>query len=388
MSSVPRFPFPRAGHLDPPPDYARLREDAPVAEVSAHAHGGKAWLLTRYDLVKKVLADNRFHLLVPHSVVDDPSLPQNPPRHTRLRRLAEKAFTPARIAALRPFLEITAGELIDAMTAQPAPADLMTSLAMPLPLAAIAGLFGMRYSEVDGLRAVADPLAGYTGSGRADAPANWLSLNAFICGLIETRNRQPGEDLITAMARAHDGAGDRFTQAELVSMGVTLVISGYAKIANTIATGVIRLLGAGDLSTLAHDRAGVRRAVEEILRMQPGNGIESQPRLATQDVTIGGVELPAGATLLVPVEAANRDPEVFPDPDTFDPARVAQAENLAFGHGEHRCLGEPLARLELEVVVEELANRVPKLRLAAPADQVPWRPVAQGEAPASVEVTW
>jgi cytochrome P450 len=385
MSSVPSFPFARPGHLDPPPDYARLRAGAPAAQVVTHEHLGRALLLTSYDMIKKVLADNRFHLPAASGVVDDPSLPQNPPRHTRLRRLAEKALTPARVAALRPFLERRAGELIDAMTGQPGsrdcPADLMTSLAMPLPLAAIAELFGMRPSEVDGLRAVADPLAGFTGKGRADAPAHWLSLDAYICGLIETRNRRPGDDLITALIRAYDGAGDRFTQAELVSMGVTLVISGYAKVAHTIATGAIRLLNAGDLSTLANDPAAVRRAVEEILRLQPGNGVEGLPRLSTQDVTIGGVEIPAGTLLLVPLEAANRDPRVFPDPDIFDPARVAEAENLAFGYGAHRCLGEALARLELEVVFEQLANRVPKLRLATSADQL-------GEAPARVEVLW
>lgn len=381
------FPLARPGHLDPPPDYARLRASGGAIEVN-HEHFGKALLLTTYDMIKKVLADNRFHLPAGNGVVDDPSLPQNPPRHTRLRRLAEKALTPARVGALRPFLERTAGELIDAMTGQPGPADLMTALAMPLPLAALAELFGMRPSEVDGLRAVADPLAGYTAKGRADAPAHWLSLDAYICGLIETRNRKPGDDLITAMVRAHDGAGDRFTQAELVSMGVTLVISGYAKAAHTIATGVIRLLSWGDLSTLAHDPIAVGRAAEEILRLQPGSGVEGLPRFSTQDVTIDGVQIPAGTTVLVPLEAANRDPAVFPEPDTFHPARVAELENLAFGYGAHRCLGEQLARLELEVVLEQLAQRVPKLRLTTPADQLAWRPVPLGHAPARVEVTW
>jgi cytochrome P450 len=374
MSSLPSFPFPRTGHLDPPPDYARLRAGAPVTEVCQNGQAGKAWLLTSYHLIKKVLADNRFHLPVPRSVVDDPSLSQNPPRHTRLRRLTEKAFTPARVAALRPFLEWTAAELIDAMTARPGPADLMTAVAMPLPIAAIAKLFGLRPSEVDGLRAVADPLAGFAGAGRADAPANWLSLNAYICGLIETRNRRPGEDLITALARAHDGAGDRFTQAELVSISVTLVTSGYAKVAHAIATGVIRLLSEGDLSTLAGGPKTVRRTVDEILRLHPGGSAEALPRLSTQDIALAGVDLPAGATLLLPLEAANRDPEVFPDPDTFDPNRAAGAEHLSFGRGEHRCLGEALARIELEVVFEQLAQRVPKLRLAGPAEalEVVW----------------
>src|SRR4029453_1061112 len=122
-----------------------------------------------------------------------------------------------------------------------------------------------------------------------------------------------------------------------------------------------------------------------ILRLQPGLSLEAAPRLSTQDITLGGIPIPAGATLLVPLEAANRDPAVFPDPDRFHPSR-APAENLTFGYGVHRCLGEPLARLELEVAFEQLANRVPKLRLATPAEQVPWRPIPQGSGPARVEV--
>ncbi|HZM77217.1 MAG TPA: cytochrome P450 [Candidatus Limnocylindrales bacterium] len=380
------FPFSRPGNLDPPPEYARLRASAPVTRVAIHGREGTAWLLTGYQMIKDVLADRRFLLPSSSGVVDDPSLPQNPPRHTRLRRLAEKAFTPARAAALRPFLERTAGELIDAMTDRPGPADLMAALAMPLPIAAIAELFGVRPSEVDGLRAAADPLIGF--AGRADEPASWLNLDAYISGLIETRGREPGDDLITALTRVHDGAGDRFTQAELVSMGVTLVFLGYPKVAHTIATGVIRLLSRGDLSGMANDTTRVRRAVEEILRLQPGSSIEGLPRLSTQDMSLAGVDIPAGASLIVSLEAANRDPAVFPDPDRFDPSRGPDAENLAFGYGVHRCLGEPLARLELEVVFEQLAARVPKLRLATPAEQLPWRPVPGGEAPARVEVDW
>jgi cytochrome P450 len=377
--SVPSFPFTRTAHLDPPPEYARLRADAPVAEVAAQGREGTAWLLTGYKMIKKVLADSRFHLPLSPGVVDDPSLPQNPPRHTRLRRLAEKAFTPARAAALRPFLERTAGELIDAMTDRPGPADLMAALAMPLPIAATAELFGVGPSEVDGLRAAADPLIG------AADPGSWLNLDAYISGLIEIRGRRPGDDLITALIRVHDGAGDRFTHAEMVSMGVTLIFLGYPKVAHTIATGVIRLLSGGDLSAMANDPPRVRRAVEEILRLQPGCGMESLPRLSTQDLTLGGVEIPVGATIFAPLEAANRDPAVFADPDRFDPSRDSE-ENLSFGYGVHRCLGEPLARLELEVVFEQLANRVPKLRLAAPAEQVPWR--SRPGLPARVEVDW
>lgn len=386
-SSLPSFPFAREVHLDPPPDYARLRAGAPIARVATHERPGTAWLLTRYQMIKNVLADSRFHLSATAGVVDDPSLPQNPPRHTRLRRLAEKAFTPARAAALKPFLERTAAELIDAMIGRPGPVDLMAALATPLSIAAIAELFGMAPSEVDGLRAAADPLIGFTG-GRVDAPASWLNLDAYISGLIETRGRKPGDDLITALIRAHDGAGDRFSQAELVSMGVTIVFLGYPKAAHAIATGVIRLLSWGDLSTMANDPVRVSRAVEEILRLQPGSALEGLPRLSTQDMNLGGVQIPAGATLIVALEAANRDPAVFPDPDRFDPTRVPDAEHLAFGYGVHRCLGEPLARLELEVAFEQLANRVPKLRLAVPAEQIPWRRGSQGEGPARVEVDW
>lgn len=399
MSSLPSFPFARPDNLDPPREYARLRASAPVTKVTTPYHGTPvkwagtvreetAWLLTGYPLIKKVLADSRLSIPVPRGVVDDPSLPQNPPRHTRLRRLAEKAFTRERAAALRPFIERTAGELIEAMTAGPGPADLMAALAMPLPIAAIAELFGVRGSEVDGLRALADALVGYTGPAGTDAPASWLNLNAYLSGLIETRTRRPGEDLITALIRAHDGAGDRFTQAELVGMGVTLVVAGYPKVAHTIAVGAVRLLSAGDLGAIANDPGRVTRAVEEILRLQPESSIEGMPRLSTQDMTLEGAEIPAGSMLIVPLEAANRDPAVFPDPDQFDPERDAGAENLAFGYGVHRCLGEPLARLELQVVFEQLASRVPKLRLATPAGQMPWRTIASGAGPARVEVDW
>jgi cytochrome P450 len=377
-------PFLPEVHADPYPLYRRLRAEDPV-----HAGGPGLWLLTRYADVAAVLRDPRmsrdprsstqFRLVRGASAGADPwqdeapsMLFVDPPDHTRLRTLVNKAFTPPAIARLRARVEELVAELLDRV-AEVGEMDVVDQLAYPLPVTVICELFGVPPGDRARFRAwsgalvhLLDPVLAEDVMQRAlEARAG---LRGYLRELIAGRRADPGDDLLGALVAAED-AGHRLSEPELVSMCVLLLVAGHETTVNLIANGTLALLrNPGELARLAADPALAPSAVEELLRYD--SPVQLTSRHALTDLEIGGRRVREGETVIAAIGAANRDPAQFPDPDRLDLGR-APNRHVAFGGGIHFCLGAPLARMEAQAALTALLRRFPGL---APGTSPPaWR---------------
>ncbi|PZG56030.1 hypothetical protein C1I98_02350 [Spongiactinospora gelatinilytica] len=395
-AGCPVLPFGRPDPLLPPPDYARLRADASVTRVLA-PDGRPAWLVTSYDAVGTVLADDRFGL-APPGVPDTggDTLFQDGPAHLRLRRLVSKAFSPRALAGLRPRAEEVAAERVAALAAAGPPADLAADLAAPLSITMIGEVLGIAIGERDRFQRLADAAASvdFLFAGEDDdaqqamaaAARAWGALGGYAAELIAAKRERPGDDLLSSLIVVRDGDDGRLSDSELIAMVTTLVGAGYMSARNAITTGVLRLLCDGDRPLTAVAAAGrVDDTVEELLRLQSGRTGEPFPRYAHADVDLAGVTIGAGDLVLIRLEAANRDPARFAAPDRFEPGRRS---SLAFGHGPHYCLGAPLARVEIAAALTALAEGLPGLRLAVPPERIEWAGNATDAGPARLPVIW
>jgi cytochrome P450 len=367
-------------YRDPLGFFASLRESRPVAPVRMPAYG-RAWIVTRYADVRTVLTDPRLAKDVhrwPGGGRSRPSeatgvyahmLHADPPDHTRLRRVVQRAFTPRR-AALRPRAEEIAAGLLDEMARAPGDVtDLLGAYARPLPIAVLCELLAI--PEAD--RAwIAVAVAAYDDRAQHDRLERELA--AYFAELIAARRSEPGDDLVSALA-CDSGGADGLTGNELVSTVFLLVMAGFDTTVNLIASGALALLThPGEKARLRQDPSLLPAAVEELLRFtNPVN--HANDRFTTEDVPIGDVVIPAGEWVLPAISSANRDPAQFPDPDRLDLGRDTSG-HVAFGHGIHHCLGAPLARMEAEVALGALLARFPRISLAIPPSELRWRPVS------------
>ncbi|MEV0599021.1 cytochrome P450 [Streptomyces sp. NPDC050315] len=387
---------------DPYPYYARLRAQGPAARV-ALVNGTHAWLVTGYDETRAVLADARFSNVPPQGAgrpkPDSPAqraraclarhmLNSDAPDHTRLRRLVSAAFTPRRVDALRPRIEKLADGLVTELTARLAQGrgtvDLVDAFAFPLPVLVIGEVLGVPEPDRDSLREwtyrVGSP-ADALPQGAVDEA--WTRLHAYFTGLIEHKRREPGEDLFSALI--HDATEGGLDDGELLAMAFLLLFAGYETTMNLLASATLLMLTHPyELAATRRDPARWDAVVEETLRhASPLEG--TTWRRATQQVELGaGTVIPAGASVLAVLAAANRDPAHFPDPDAFVPDRylpaadgTRAAPHAAFGHGPHFCIGSRLARLEAVVALPLLFNSLgtlPGLRLAEEPTSLPYRP--------------
>ncbi|MGN9845417.1 cytochrome P450 [Nonomuraea sp. H19] len=391
-TTTPTLPFDRPDPLAPPPAYARLRERAPVAPVLT-PDGQRAWLVTSYEAVAEVLSDRRFGLAPPGA---DPSgndtLFQDGEAHARLRRLVSKSFSPRSIDALRPRIEQLAQGCVAALADDGPPADLVEGLAVPLSITAISELLGVAIGDRAHFRGLADAAGAadfFFGAEEdlAAAAQAWNALGAYAGELVAAKRETPGDDLLSALVTARDTDDGRLSDAELVAMATTIVAAGYLSASNAIATGAIRLLAEGRLSTLTTSTAEQANAVvEEVLRLQSGRTGEPFPRYAQDDVELAGVPISAGDMVLVRLEAAHHDPGHFAEPGRFWPERDS-SQPLVFGHGMHYCLGAPLARIELTAALDALARGLPGLRLRGSIEDIEWSG-AVDIGPKAVHVTW
>ncbi len=362
---------------DPYPYYARLRSFAPVLRAG-QVNG---WVVTRYADVMTVfrspLASSERTEAVMRSV--DPEfhdvltkragsmLNADPPRHTRLRSLVNKAFTPRTVEALEPFIQSFVDKVIDAALAR-GRMDVIADLAYPLPATVIAEMLGVPQEDRDRFKHWSDETTAISGNLMSNlrpetfrrAMVAMDELREFFRGIIAQRRAEPRDDLITALVRARD-EGDRLNDEELLANLVTLLNAGHETTTNLIGNGTLALLRHPDqLERLRHDPSLVASAVEELLRYD--SPVQFTSRVLKGDVDLGGQRLKAGDTALLLLGSANRDPEQFADPDRLDVGRPDN-KHLAFGLGAHFCLGAPLARLEGRIVFETLARRLPDLRL-------------------------
>ncbi|MGW4077843.1 cytochrome P450 family protein [Streptomyces asiaticus] len=363
---------------DPYPVYARLRERGPVHRVRTDT-SGEFWLVVGHEEARAALTDPRLSNDVRHSAAwqDDGGnaigrnmVQTDPPHHTRLRGLVARAFTPARIEALRPRVRQIADGLLDAM-APLGRADLVEDYALPLPLAVICELLGV--PETD-RKAFHDWYLESTDLTRLEAAgAAVQALTGYFAELIEAKRRGHGEDLLSALVRTMAGDGDALSDEEMLGMTFVLLVAGYETSANLISSGTLALLRHPEqLAALRADWSLLDGAIEEMLRYD--GPVESAAfRFTREPVEIAGTTIPAGEPVGVVLAAGSRDPRRFAEPDRFD-IRRAPRGHLAFGHGVHHCLGAPLARLEGAIAFRALLERCPDLALDADPAELAWRP--------------
>jgi cytochrome P450 len=358
--------------------WARMRADDPVYEAVGPLTGNHIWLITRY-------ADCEFVIRHPaigkepgkaglpvEAVGGDELLTRSmisvdPPDHTRLRRLVNKAFTPRVVARLEPRIRDLVDGMLDAAAAR-GHLEVIADLAFPLPVTVIAELLGIPAGDRERFRewsrAVLAPAADATAAQEAG-----LAFAGYINDLAVRRRADPGEDLLSRLLVAED-EGEQLDHTELLAMVMLLLIAGHETTVNLIGNGVLALLDHPPAwRELADDPSLAPAVVEEVLRYD--GPVEVAPlRFAYEDVAVGGSTIPRGGLVAPVLLAANRDPARFDDPDTFDVHR--NARHLAFGHGIHFCLGAPLARLEGAIVFEQLARRFPSMTFGCERSELRW----------------
>ncbi|WP_425434724.1 cytochrome P450 [Nonomuraea jiangxiensis] len=394
--------------FDPPPGLRERRGKGGVQPLRLQ-NGAGAWLVTGFEEARTVLSDPRFSAdkvrhrdatsLQPHEVADLAREPlpapavaeredgffvfMDPPEHTRLRRLLTGQFTVRRMRALESRVTEIAVEHIEAMKAAGTEADLVPAFALPLPSLVICELLGVDYADRAEFqeRTAVGLNANSTPEERAQAGAE---LYAFMQRLVAGKRADPADDLLSGLI--HD-ADPPLTDAQLVDVALVLLGAGHETTANMLGLGTFALLEHPDqLAALRADPSLIDNTVEELLRyltiIQLGVN-----RVTTEPVTLGGVDLPAGATVVIATPEVNRDPQHWPDPDRLDLSR-ARTPHLAFGHGVHQCLGQQLARIEMRIGLAELFAALPNLRLAVPAEEVPLRDEMLIFGVHSLPVTW
>ncbi|MEU2081790.1 cytochrome P450 [Streptomyces albus] len=381
-----RYPPPRSSAVDVPEEYARLRAEEPLAPVVLPS-GDAGYLVSRYEDVRAVLSDPRCS----RAATVRPEAPKltavpfdagglftmDPPEHTRLRALVSRAFTPRRVARMRPRLAQLAGSLADSLADAGPPADLNAAFAFPFPVAVICELLGVPYADRERFRTWSDAVLSLTAHTPQEMLRHKEALLAYLARLVAAKRREPGEDLLSALVTVRDEDGG-LTEQELLTLAMTLLIAGHETTAGVLGTSVFTLLRhPGGMARVPDDEEELSALVEELLRINPlGDG--GPLRVTTRPVEVAGHTLPANSAVIASVCSANRDGSRFPEPDRFDPGRFDPARartgtaagHLAFGHGPHYCLGAPLARAELAVALRTLADRFPTLRLAVPVEDV------------------
>jgi cytochrome P450 len=365
---------PADGLLDHPYDvYRRLRDTAPVHRI-AGPDGTPAWIVTRYDDVRAALADPRLSLDKRHatagtykgfslpSALDANLLNMDPPDHTRVRRLVGRAFTTRRVEQLRTPIRRTADRLLDELGPH-GTADLIAAYAAPLPITVICDLLGIPDQHRLDFRVWTDTLVAPDPAAPPEAAKEAVvAMLGYFTRLLADKRRQPADDLLSDLIAVRD-EGDRLSEDELMSLAFLILFAGYENTVQLIGNAVLALLQHPEqLAGLRKDMSQLPAAVQEFLRYE-GPALLAIRRFPVEDVTIGGVTVPAGETVWVSPSAADRDPARFPDPDRLDLARDASG-HLALGHGIHHCLGAPLARAEIEIAVAALLERFPELSLA------------------------
>jgi cytochrome P450 len=370
---------------DPFGHFADVRARCPVQRVRL-ADGHPAWIILGYDAARQALGDPRISkdmlaALEESGDVVAEGLPGpefsrhmlnvDPPDHTRLRRLVSRAFVPSRVAALEQAVRDIAGDLLDELAdAGPgAPVDLVHGYAHPLPFKVIGELLGIPPADRPDLHAWFQVLlSGWAGEPPAEAVEASGQIVAYLRELVDTKRRNPAEDLVSVLVAASD---DALTTQELLSSLFQLVVAGHDTTASLIGNGVVALLDHPDqLRALLAEPGRLPAAIDELIRFTAPVP-HATFRLTAEPVTIDGVEIPAHEQVLVCLGSANRDPARFPAPDVLDIGR-RNGQNLGFGHGAHYCLGAPLARLEARVAFETLLGRHPGLRLAVDRDALAW----------------
>ncbi|MFE7118953.1 cytochrome P450 [Streptomyces sp. NPDC057654] len=402
------FPYPPGPHGDPPPEYARLREEAPLTRIRLPG-GHDAWLATRYDDVVTVTADPRFarddrYLFMPipgesrgdgdggeapsavgnlrgedrtdSGAADDDDrtggerAAAQAAGRRRLRDTVQDALRPWRAQRWQGRVDRAVRERLDALEAAGPPADLVRQYAFPVPIAVVCELLGIPDRDRDRFHEWANVRLSVTAYSKEEVAAAFRAYEEYVSELIDRRRRAPRDGLLDELIRVRD-ADAHLGDYDLRRMVRGLITAGHQASTNMITRGAFLLLRhPGELARLRREPALIDSAVEEILRYHmPGD--TAVPRVAEQDVTLSGGVVRRGEVVLAPPVSGNHDERRFPDPDRFDIARTDNA-HLTFGHGAHYCLGASLARIELRTALGMLVARFPRLAPAAAPEGLRW----------------
>ncbi|MGF6956035.1 cytochrome P450 [Paraburkholderia youngii] len=382
------FPWPRDGAapLVPPRQYALLREHSPVVQVSLW-DGSLAWLVTDMKHFREVMTSPHFSAspLAPGFPFVSPSraaqsksyqtfITMDPPEHGQYRRTLTKEFIAKRMQELRPLVQSSLDQLLDSMERHGAPADFIEAVALPLPSLVISIMLGVPYEDHDKLQKWSGDRMDMSIAPEA-LTQSATHMTQYIDALLLKKERDPGDgsDLLSRMAIEWINPG-KVSHAEAVQMATLLYLAGHETTANQIGLGLLSLFQHPEQrAALMEDASLVKGAVEEMLRFHSITHMNSN-RVATEDVMIGGKLIRKGEGVLALLHGANHDPLAFPEPERFDIRRDTKDQShVAFSFGIHQCLGQPLARLELQVVFETIFKRFPHLELAVPEDALRYK---------------
>ncbi len=386
QTTEPTFPIPRTGSpLHPPAEYARLRAEQPVAKVKMW-DGRNAWIFTKYDDVQELLSSPHFSVMPskPGYPFLTPArqaavtayqtfITMDPPDHSKFRRMLTKDFTQKRMEGLRPGIQALVDRLIDEMIDQGSPTDFVNALAMKLPVTVVSMMVGVPYEDtpllekwsIEKLNLTLDPAV--TKKASAD-------MFDFFDQLLKKNEANPGDgsDMLGRLVIEQIQPG-HLSRLDCIHMINLLYFAGHETTANQIALGTLSFLMEPELrKELDGGPEVVKQAIEEMLRFHTITHYNAC-RVATADVVIGGHQIRAEEGCYALLAAANRDPAHFPNPDSFDIHRDNANEHMTFSYGLHHCIGQPLARLELEIVFSTLFKRLPGLKLAVPFEEVPFK---------------
>jgi cytochrome P450 len=396
--SMLTYPAARAHPFDPPPEYGRLRREDPVSKVRL-VDGREAWLVTRYDDARTVLADGRFssdrrHPAFPITVQGRGTISKAPPlmitmdgeEHAAARRAVLSEFTVKRTNALRPRIQQIADEFIGAMFAGPRPVDLVEALALPVPALVTCEQLGVPFTDHDFFQKIVMKVVNHR-TPEEERNAATLELRSYLGELVAAKELNPTDDLLGRQILKIRAEGGEIDRPALVGLAWLLLVAGLDTTSGMISLGVLALLEHPEqLAVIRADPAKTPMAIEELLRyFTVVEHVTS--RVATADVEIGGCPVRKDEAVIVAGPAADRDESVFPDPDRLDIGRGAR-NHLAFGYGPHQCIGANLARAELQIVYDTLFRRIPDLRLAVDFADLPFKYDANFYGLFEMPVTW
>jgi len=396
--AVPTLPITRTCPYAPPAEHRRLREETPLAKVRL-PNGVTVWAATRHEDIRAILSDPRFSS--DRSNPGFPRLRQDPPppslirkpllismdlpEHGPARRAVVGEFTVKRMAALTPRIQQIVDEHIDAMLAGPRPVDLVQALSLPVPSLVICEMLGVPYADHEFFQTRSTHLVSHKTPAEV-VGRSFAELLGYLNTLVTAKEQNPTDDLLGRQILKHREEGT-YDHEAMLGLAFILLIAGHETTANMISLSTLVLLQNPEkLSALRQDPSKTLAAVEELLRYftiaESGLG-----RVATEDVEIGGVLIRAGEGVLALANTGNRDPEVFENADELDLERGAR-NHLAFGFGPHQCLGQNLARLELQIVIDTLFRRIPGLRPAVPVEELSFKDDATVYGIREFPVTW
>ncbi|OEU98341.1 pentalenolactone synthase [Streptomyces qinglanensis] len=384
MEELPTLPFDNPSVLGVAPRMRTLQQEGPITPV--RAAGEDAWLVTRYDEVRALLADRRLGLSNPYPARQAKTTARNTMMalmagddyeteaadHPQLRELLVPRFSTRRMRMMKSRIEHHVDELLDQLAAGPQPADLHRALSFPLPTMVVCDLLGVPWADRERFGQWARGTFDQSDDGRHSAHT-FQQVVEYTTELVARKRTEPGDDILSELIAAKDGS---LSDAYIAQLGNAVLLFGYETTIVRIDLGTLLMLRNPEQRALLADKPELAPgAVEEILRLAVGGKGSNAlvPRYAHSDITVGDTVIRTGEAVLLAIGAANVDGHAYPEPDLMDITRDRPRPHLSFGHGTRHCVGRVLARIELTAVFERLFRRLPELRLAVPEEELRWQ---------------